>query len=85
MNVWRVAQISGPAARWSGESISLKREYASRVQTRRVNRGKTYLLAGAVAVGLYVFTTQIDLFGFASDNGGDGEPLPPISSRGWWP
>jgi hypothetical protein len=85
MNVWRVAQISGPAARWSGESISLKREYASRVQTRRVNRGKTYLLAGAVAVGMYVFTTQIDLFGFASDNGGDGEPLPPISSRGWWP
>src|SRR5687768_141037 len=32
MNVWRVAQISGPTARWSGESIRLKREYASRVQ-----------------------------------------------------
>ena len=85
MNVWRVAQINGPTARWSGESVRLKREYASRVQTRKVDRGKTYLLAGGVAVGIYLFTTQFDLLGFASDNGGNEEPPPPISSRGWWP
>jgi hypothetical protein len=85
MNVWRVAQVGGPTARWSGESVRLKREYASRVQTRTLNRGKTYLMAGGVAVGIYLFTTQFDLLGFASDNGGDDEPPPPISSRGWWP
>src|SRR6186713_3259609 len=34
MNVWRVAQISGPPSRWSGESIRFKREFASSVQTR---------------------------------------------------
>ena len=85
MNVWRVAQINGPPSRWSGESIRLKREYASRVQMRTLNRAKTYLMAGAVAAGVYLFTTQFDLLGFASDNGGNEEPPPPISSRGWWP
>jgi hypothetical protein len=85
MNVWRVAQISGPTARWSGESVRLKREYASRVQTRTLNRGKTYLFAGAAVAGIYLFTTQFDLFGFASDNGNPGENPGPVSSRGWWP
>ena len=85
MNVWRVGQISGPAARWSGESVSLKREYASRVQTRTLNRGRTFLLAGAVAGGFVLFTTQFDLLGFASDNGDPGDNPGPISSRGWWP
>ena len=85
MNVWRVAQISGPASRWSGESVRLKREYASSVQTRTLNRGKTYLMVGAVGVGIVLFTTQFDLLGFASEQSGGEEPPPPISSRGWWP
>jgi hypothetical protein len=85
LNVWRVAQISGPTSRWSGESVSLKREYASRVQTRTLNRGRTYLFAGAVGVGFVLFTTQFDLFGFASESGDPGEIPGPISSRGWWP
>lgn len=85
MNVWRVAQISGPASRWSGESVRLKREYASSVQTRTLNCGKTYLMVGAVGVGIVLFTTQFDLLGFASEQSGGEEPPPPISSRGWWP
>ena len=85
MNVWRVAQISGPSSRWSGESVRLKREYASSVQTRTLNRGKTYLLAGAVGVGLVLFTTQFDLLGFSSEERDGEEPPPPITSRGWWP
>ena len=85
LNVWRVAQISGPTTRWSGESVRLKREYASRVQTRTLNRGKTFLMAGAVVAGVYLFASQFDLFGFASENGGPGEQPPPVSSRGWWP
>ena len=85
MNVWRVAQISGPIARWSGESVRLRREYASRVQTRTLNRGKTYLFAAAAVGGVVFFTTQFDLFGFASESGSPGENPPPVSSRGWWP
>lgn len=84
MNVWRVAQISGPTARWSGESVRFKREYASSVHTRVLNRGKTYLVAGAAVAGLVVFTKSFGLFGYASGDGDEGEPPPPQSSRGWW-
>ena len=85
MNVWRVAQIGGPTSRWSGESIRFKREYASRVQQRTLNRGRTYLLAGAAVAGLVVFTRQFGLFGFSIGGSEDVEPPPPNSSRGWWP
>ena len=86
MNVWRVAHIGSPVSQWSGESIRFRREFASNVQARTLNRGKTYLVAGAAVVGLVVFSKSFDLFGFST--GGDGEEPPnppPISSRGWWP
>ena len=85
MNVWRIAHFSGPTSRWSGESIRLRREYASSVQTRTLNRGKTYLVAGAVVTGIVLFTRQFELFGFSVGGDGDSEEPPPISSRGWWP
>jgi hypothetical protein len=85
MNVWRVAQISGPPSRWSGESIRFKREYASRVHTRTLNKGKTFAFAGAAVVGLVVFTRQFGLFGFSVGGLDSGENPPPVSSRGWWP
>ena len=85
MNVWRVAQISGPTSRWSGESVRLKREYASRVRTRTLDRGRTFLVAGAVVAGIYLFTSQFELLGFGSEEGDPGEGPGPISSRGWWP
>ena len=85
MNVWRVAQLDGPPSRWSGESVRLRREFASRVSARTLNRTKTFAVAGAVVVGLVVFTRQFELFG--TSVGGDSVPggPPPISSRGWWP
>jgi hypothetical protein len=85
MNVWRVAQLGGPVTRWSGESVRLKREYASRVQTRSLNRGKTLLVSGAAVAGLVVFTKQFGLLGFATGGEGPVDSIPPVSSRGWWP
>lgn len=86
MNVWRVAPISGPTARWSGESVRFKREYASSVRARTLNRAKTFAVAGAAVAGLVVFTRQFGLFGFSIGGDGNGpEPPPPVSSRGWWP
>lgn len=85
MNVWRVAQISGPPARWSGESIRFKREFAGSVQTRTLNKGKTFAVAGAAVVGLVLFTRQVGLFGFSVGGDNPDEQPPPISSRGWWP
>lgn len=85
MNVWRVASIGGgPTARWSGETVRFKREYASRVQARTLNRGKTYLVAGAAVAGLVVFTKSFGLFGFSAGGENTVEPPPPATSRGWW-
>lgn len=85
MNVWRVAQIGGPISRWSGESVRFKREYASRVQTRTLNRVKTFAVVGATVAGLVLFTREFGLFGFSVGEVDPGEEPPPISSRGWWP
>lgn len=85
MNVWRVAQINGPTSRWSGESVRFKREYASSVRTRTLNRGKTVAVAGAAVVGLVLFTREFGLFGFSVGGSNPVENPPPISSRGWWP
>jgi hypothetical protein len=85
MNVWRVAQITGPTTKWSGESVRFNRDYVSRVQTRTLNRPRTFLVAGAVVGGVVLFTTQFDLLGFASQSDNGEEEPGPISSRGWWP
>jgi hypothetical protein len=85
MNVWRVAHFRGPVTRWSGENVTVKREFASSVQARTLNRGKTFAVAGAAVVGLVVLTRQFGLFGFSVGGITPGEQPPPISSRGWWP
>ena len=84
MNVWRVAQIGGEVSRWSGESVRFRREYAARVQTRTLNRGKTYLALGAATAGFVAFATSFDLFGSFIGGGDGNDDPPPTSSRGWW-
>ena len=84
MNVWRVAQIGGPVSRWSGENVQFRRDFVSRVQLRTLSRGKTWLVAGTVTVGLVVFARSFGLLGFSVGGTDPGEPPPPQSSRGWW-
>lgn len=84
MNVWRVAQIGGAVSRWSGESVRFRRDFVAGVQARTLNRAKTYLVAGSVAVGVAIFIASADLFG-SFIGGSDPDPDPgPITSRGWW-
>ena len=84
MDVWRVQQIGTPTAHWNGESVRFRREYASSVQARTLNRGKTYLVAGAAVAGLVVLSKSFGLFGFSTDGADSSEPPPPVSSRAWW-
>ena len=85
MNVWRVAQIDGVTSRWSGESVQFRRDFVSGVHARTLNRTKTYLVAGAVTVGVALLITTTDLFGSSISGGDPPDDPPPISSRGWWP
>jgi hypothetical protein len=53
------------------------------VESRNLNRGRTYLVAGGVAVGLVLVIKSASLFG---DFFGGTDPLPdppPTSNRGW--
>jgi hypothetical protein len=84
MNVWRVAQIGGEVARWSGESVRFRRDYAARVQTRTLNRGKTWMAVGAATAGFVAFAVSFDLFGGFIGGQESPEDPPPLSSRGWW-
>lgn len=84
MNVWRVAQIGGEVARWSGESVRFSREYAASVETRTLNRPKTFLAVGAATAGLVLYAVSFDLFGSFIGGGDDPDVPPPLSSRGWW-
>lgn len=84
MNVWRVASLDGTTARWSGESVRFRRDFAARVQTRTLNRPRTYLAAGVAVVGLVLFSKAFGLDGLfigGSDQPGDPDAQ---SSRGWW-
>lgn len=83
LNVWRVAQIGGVTSRWSGESVRFQRDFVAGMEARTLNRAKTYLVAGAVTVGVVLFLKSTNLFGSYS---GGGDPIvepPPIQSRGW--
>jgi hypothetical protein len=84
MGVWRVQQIGTPTANWNGESVRFRREYASSIQARTLNRGKTYLVAGGAVAGLIVLSKSLGLLGFATDGSDSNEQPPPVSSRVWW-
>jgi hypothetical protein len=83
LNVWRVAQLGGTTSRWSGESVRFRRDYVSEVQARTLNRGRTYVVAGAVTVGLVLFLKSTNLFGSFIGGADPPEDPPPSSSRGW--
>lgn len=84
MNVWRVAEIGGVVSRWSGESVRFRREYAARVETRELNRTKSYLAAGVAVVGIGLYISTHDLLGNFLGGGDPIDDPPPASSRGWW-
>jgi hypothetical protein len=84
MNVWRVAQMGGETARWNGELVKFRKDFVASMHSRSLNKGRTWLVTGAAAVGLIYFMTSTELFG--SYYGGEDPPGPPPgqSSRGWW-
>jgi hypothetical protein len=84
LNVWRVAMLDGGTARWSGESVRFRRDFAARVQTRTLNRPRTYLAAGVGVVGLVLFTKAFGLDGLFIGGNDPDNGTPPASSRGWW-
>jgi hypothetical protein len=74
VNLHRIAQIGSGTSRWSGEAVHVNKHYVGGVELRRLARGRTALVAGAVTVGVVAFIASRGIFG-AFDR--TEEPTPP--------
>lgn len=70
-----VVALGGKRARWNGETLSVRRQYVSRVAERRLSRPRTILTILGTTAGVVAFIASRGLLGFGggSDSGpGDG-------------
>ena len=74
LNVLQTRGSGGQLNRWSGETVSLRREYVRSITERRFSRSRTTVgvVAGAAAVLAFILTR--DLLGLG---GGDVSNVPP--------
>jgi hypothetical protein len=76
-----VRAFYGPAARWNGETVSLRRDYVTMAYERRFSRGRTALLLGGAATTFVALVITQHIFGIGSERppnvppggGGDGQ------------
>jgi hypothetical protein len=61
-----VKPISGAWVRWSGEQVSMRRDYVAQMYERRLNRGRTALLIAASAFAALTIMVRYDILGFGS-------------------
>lgn len=69
MKVSAVETLRGRRAKWSGEQVTIRREYVNRVSERRISKQRTALVAGSAAAAVIGFIVTRDLVG----GGGGGE------------
>lgn len=60
-------------AKWSGEVISVSRDYVTDIRERRFSRGRSWLAAGILAV-LAAAATTLAITGFGSEGGDNRVP-----------
>lgn len=80
INVYRVAQITGESAAWSGESTRIDRSFVGSVRGRQLSGLRTSLFT-IVAGGALYYLVSRTLAGSFSGGHEDPEPPPPISNR----
>jgi len=80
INVYRVAQITGESAAWSGESTRIDRSFVGSVKGRQLSGLRTSLFA-VVAGGALYFLVSRTLSSSFSGGHSDPEPPPNISNR----
>lgn len=74
LNVLETRGLNGQLNRWSGETVSLRREYVQQITERRFSRSRTTVAVLASAAGVLAFILTRDLLGFG---GGDVSNVPP--------
>lgn len=82
MRIWGLSHIGGQKVHWSGETVSIARDYVGTVKTRQLSKGRTWLAVGAAAGAFYLLIAQ-DLVGGGFGRDDDDPPDPPQSSIIW--
>jgi hypothetical protein len=68
LNVMETRGLSGQLNRWSGETVSLRREYVQQVTERRFSRSRTTVAALVSAAGVLAFIITRNLLGFGGED-----------------
>ena len=76
--VSRVKPLRGPRVRWTGEEVTVRRDYVAIAQERRLSKSRTALFSVAVAFVAVTALAYFDILGFGSLNipwvpGADGD------------
>lgn len=74
LSVASVGYLNGQSNRWSGEPLTVRKDFITNVRERRFSRSRTIMASGSVVGGILVFALTRGLFGFGgSDDRGPGD------------
>jgi len=62
-----VKSIAGAWVKWTGETVSLRRDDVSSVYVRRLSKGRSALFAAGVVAALTAAVVGFDIFGIGND------------------
>lgn len=76
LNVASVGYLNGQSNRWSGEPLTVRKDFIGNVRERKFSRGRTALATGTGIGGVLFFALTRGLFGFGSSGSGGkgGDP-----------
>lgn len=79
LDVTATRNLRGAYATWFGDRVQLPARGVSQVQSREFSRGRSWLLAGGLALGLVVIGKMLSLEVFGDGRPGDGGGcVPPL-------
>jgi hypothetical protein len=79
--VSHVRFLRGGEQTWTGERVSIKRDFVGTAYERRFHKGRTALLSAVIVAGVVAVAASQDLFGFGQDPRTDPPDDPPIDLR----
>lgn len=72
-----VKSIHGDWVKWTGETVSVRRDYVASVYRRELSKPRTVLVVAGAAAAVTAVILGFDLFGLGAegdDDGGGGDP-----------
>jgi hypothetical protein len=78
LSVSGVKPIEGDWVKWTGETVSVRRDAVASLYERRLSRGRTVAMVAGLTIALFAAASKLDLFGLGfdppDDTGGGGDP-----------